>query len=84
MTDTPLCDPAPPDDARTAPKPSSITDFEWGMYVTPDDPARDTPEKARAYYENLFNILAEHNIWYAHLATASPADAAAVKELFGA
>ena len=36
-------------------KAASIGDPEWGMYVTPDDPLRDTAEKARAYYQRLFH-----------------------------
>ena len=71
----PKCDPIPNDESwQTLRKPSSIGDPEWGMYVTPDDPLRDTPEKARAYYTMLFETF---HIYPRQAAKASSADLSA-------
>lgn len=82
----PACDPTPVVDFVAAPKESSIGDPEWGMYVTPDDPLRDTPEKARRYYEALFNLIEFHpeRVNPERIQKASAADIAAAKELLGA
>lgn len=54
----PKCDPVPRSAELMTIRVSSIGDPDWGMYVTPDDPLRDTPEKARVYYERTFAVLA--------------------------
>ena len=48
------CDPIKPLVSVPSARPSSIGDPNWGMYIVPDDPLRDTPEKARLYYTLLF------------------------------
>lgn len=78
------CDPIPEDTRPLAFKQSSIGDPEWGMYVTPDDPMRDTPAKARVYYEKLFAIMDPWGTSRATVATASAADLEAAKALLGA
>ena len=57
-------------------KESSIGDPEWGMYVTPDDPNRDTPEKARAYYTALF-----YRMGWAVETTAGPLGGASTADI---
>lgn len=66
-------------------KESSIGDPDWGMYVTPDDPSRDTPEKARNYYERLFKTYpALAPLPPTQAQRASTADIEAAKALLGA
>lgn len=81
------CDPAPDDSKWVPPSktPSTGWDPEWGMYVTPDDPLRDTPEKAQRYYTNLFEQFGIMEKFAAvhpdQLAKASPDDLEAAAAL---
>ena len=82
---SPACYPAPIENFVPTGKESSIGDPEWGMYVTPDDPLRATPEKARVYYERLFATYPELRGYpVANVKAASEADIAAAARLFRA
>ena len=83
--DGPACDPVPVEEPPSARPPSDGWDPEWGMYVTPDDPLRDTPEKAKAYYTNLFDTFPQLAAAFsADVVKASDEDLRAAAELLGA
>lgn len=61
------------------PRSSSFGNNEWGMHVLPDDPLRDTPEKAERYYRVLFAMIEGTE---AKMQGASSEDIKAAEKLF--
>jgi hypothetical protein len=36
--------------------------MSWGMYVVPDDPIRNTPEKAEKYYKVVWAMMDQEKV----------------------
>jgi hypothetical protein len=56
-----------PGPAVASPAPRRASSFDsgtmsWGMYVVPDDPIRNTPEKAEKYYKVVWAMMDQEKV----------------------